>query len=85
MHIDWKHIFNWDVVSIKAPEEVVRDGKPIGYRVVVGYKYHGQCVEFYGLDDLRLYKLWAGPKDMAQASYREHLRKMQRQTKSRIR
>lgn len=79
MKLDWKHIFNWDVVDVKAPEAVVQDGKTVGYRVVVEYKYHGQDVEFYSLDEPRLYKLWDGPKDAAQSSYKEHLRKMGKQ------
>ncbi|MBQ7128265.1 MAG: hypothetical protein IJO18_04765 [Alphaproteobacteria bacterium] len=50
MKIDWKHILDWDVVALKAPEVVVQDGKTVGYRVVVEYKYHGQDIEFYSLD-----------------------------------
>ena len=80
MKIDWKHIFNWDVVSVKAPEAVVRGGKLVGYRVIVAYKYHGADEELYSMEESRFYKLWAGPKEAAQASYREHLRNMAKKT-----
>ena len=58
MKIDWKHIFNWDVVYVKAPEAVVRGGKLVGYRVIVAYKYHGADEELYSIEEPRFYKLW---------------------------
>lgn len=79
MKIDWKHIFNWDVSSVRAPETIMKNGKVIGYQVVVRYKHHGIDKEFYSVDEPRLYKLWTGPQDAAQSSYREHLRNMAKQ------
>ena len=87
MKIDWKHFFNWEIVAIKAPETVKRDGCVVGYRVVVTYKYHGTDEEFYALDDERLHKVWVGPKEAAQVAYKQHLHNMRKQMKrqSRIR
>lgn len=81
MTFDWKHIFNWSVTAVKAPEAVMCDGRLVGFQVVVTYKYHGTDVEFYGLDEPRYNKAWTGPKSAAYASYREHLAKMHRQAK----
>ncbi len=79
MKIDWKHLFNWDVVSVKAPVTVMNKGRVIGYKVVVTYKYHGTDEEFYSTDEERFYRLWTGPQDAARASYKQHLRKMTKQ------
>lgn len=85
MKLDWKHIFNWDVVDVKAPQEVVEEGEVTGYKVVVTYKYHGIDEEFYSLEDERLYKVWSGPAFAARCSYNEHLKKMKRQALCRAR
>ena len=79
MKIDWKHLFNWEIESVKAPEEVVKEGSIVGYRVVVTYKYHGTYVENYSFDNDRLYKVWVGPKEAAQVAYKQHLCTMRRQ------
>ena len=85
MKLDWKHIFNWDVVDVKAPQEVVEEGEVTGYKVVVTYKYHGIYEEFYSVEDGRLYKVWSGPAFAARCSYNEHLKKMKRQALCRAR
>ena len=85
MRFDWKHILNWSVVAVKAPETVMRDGNIIGYRVVVTYKYHGTNEEFYSIEEPRYNKMWTGPRCAAYSSYRNHLAKMQRQAKRRTR
>ena len=85
MKLDWKHLFNWEITSVKAPKEVVENGKLTGYKVVVTYKYHGTVEEFYGIEDEHFYRLWTGPKDVAYRSYKEHLVKMKRQISRRVR
>ena len=85
MQLDWKHIFNWDVVEVKAPQEVVENGKVTGYKVVVTYKYHGTNEEFYGVEDGYYHRVWAGPEDAARRSYNEHLAKMKRHASRRTR
>ena len=79
MKIDWKHLFNWDVVAVKAPEEVILDGRSVGYKVVVTYKYHGVDTEFYSADDERMYTTYVNPKAAAQEAYRGHLHSMRKQ------
>ena len=85
MKIDWKHIFNWDVSAIQSPQAVKKDGRVIGYKVVVTYKYHGRDEEFYSVDDEHLYRVWTGPQDAAQEAYRGHLRNMHSQIKRQTR
>ena len=85
MKLDWRHIFNWDVVAVKVPETVVDNGRVVGYKVVVTYKYHGTDAEFYSVDEPRFYRVWSGPQDVARASYKEHLRRMRKQAQRQMR
>lgn len=85
MKLDWKHLFNWDVVAVKAPEKVIDNGKLTGYQVVVTYKYHGTDKEFYSIDDERLYTTYRSPEDAAREAFRGHLAKMGKQLKTQMR
>lgn len=85
MKLDWKHLFNWDVVAVKAPQKVVQNGRVIGYNVVVTYKHHGVDTEFYSTDDERMYTTYVSPQVAAREAYKTHLRNMKKQSERRMR
>lgn len=80
MKIDWKHLFNWEIVSVSAPVKSARFGVQ-GYSVVVEYKYHGIEEEFFSVQDERMYSVYVNPETAANECYKHYLGKMRKQIK----
>lgn len=73
MRLDWKHLFDWTVVSAKEPVAVKnKHGAIEGYQVEVKYMYHGTRNLFFDIDSTFWYAQYGSPLEAARTMYRQY-------------
>ena len=73
MKLNWKHLFDWSVVSVTEPVAVNnKRGAIVGYTVEVNYAHHGKRNLFFGIDADSWYHQYGSPVEAARTFYNKY-------------
>ncbi len=73
MHLDWRHLFDWSVVSVTEPVPVKsKHGALRGYAIDVQYVYHGKRQFYFDMDVDLWYAQYGSPLEAARSFYKSY-------------
>ena len=73
MHLNWRHLFDWKVVSATEPVAVKnRRGVITGYEFKVQYVYHGERTFYFDMDADIWYAEYGSPLAAARSFYAKY-------------
>jgi hypothetical protein len=73
MHLNWRHLFDWTVVSATEPVAVKnKHGAIEGYEFEVQYVYHGKRKFYFDMDADMWYAQYGSPLAAARSFYAKY-------------